>query len=50
MLIQDVFSIAMDEVAWIPLYSGFAFYGVRNSIKWNPRASLYIIVEEISSE
>jgi len=46
-LIQDVFSIAMSDVAWIPLYSSKAFYGVSNNIQWNPRPSLYLIVEDI---
>jgi peptide/nickel transport system substrate-binding protein len=47
-LIQDVFSLAMDDVAWIPMYSSNAFYGVRQNIYWNPRPSLYIVVEEIN--
>jgi peptide/nickel transport system substrate-binding protein len=47
-LIQDVFSIAMEDVAWIPLYSGTAFYGVRDNIDWSPRPSLYFIFEDIS--
>jgi len=46
-LIQDIFMIAMDDVAWIPLYSSRAFYGVSQNISWNPRPSLYIILEEI---
>ena len=46
-LIQEIFSIAMDDVAWIPLYSSNAFYAVENDINWNPRPSLYIIVENI---
>ncbi len=47
-LIQDVFSIAMEDVAWIPLYSSKAFYGVSKNIMWNPRPSLYLIIEEIN--
>jgi peptide/nickel transport system substrate-binding protein len=47
-LIKDVFSMAMEDVAWIPLYSGKAFYGVRDNIDWNPRPSLYMIFEDIS--
>lgn len=47
-LIQDVFAIAMDDVAWIPLYSSKAFYGVSKNIQWNPRPSLFLIVEDIN--
>jgi len=47
-LIQDIFSIAMDDVAWIPLYSSKAFYAVDKDISWNPRPSLYIIVDDIN--
>ena len=47
-LIQDVFSIAMEEVAWIPLYSGKAFYGVRDYLDWSPRPGLYMIFDDIS--
>ena len=46
--IQNVFSIAMNDVAWIPMYSSKAFYGVKDDIIWNPRPSLYIIAEEIN--
>ena len=47
-LIQQVFTIAMDDVAWIPLYSSKAFYGICADFEWNPRPSQYIIFEEIS--
>jgi peptide/nickel transport system substrate-binding protein len=47
-LIQQVFAIAMDEVAWIPLYSSKAFYGICADFEWSPRPSLYMIFEEIS--
>jgi peptide/nickel transport system substrate-binding protein len=47
-LIQDVFTIATEDVAWIPLYSGKAFYGVRDTINWGPRPGLYMIFEDIS--
>jgi peptide/nickel transport system substrate-binding protein len=47
-LIQNVLSISMKDVACIPLYSSIAFYGVQNHIDWNPRPSLFIIVEDIN--
>lgn len=46
-IIQEAFSIAADDVAWIPLYSNKVFYGVRDDLEWNPRPSLFIWVEEI---
>ena len=39
-LIQQVFAIAMDDVAWIPLYSSKAFYGICADFEWSPRPSL----------
>ena len=47
-LMQDIFSIAAEDVAWIPLYSGKAFYGVNDSINWSPRPALYIIFDDMS--
>jgi len=47
-LIQDIFSIATEDVVWIPLYSGKVFYGVSDNINWSPRPGLYIIFEDIS--
>jgi peptide/nickel transport system substrate-binding protein len=47
-LIQDVFTIASEDVAWIPLYSGKVFYGVSDDLDWSPRPSLYTIFRDIS--
>ena len=47
-LIHDVFSIAIEDVAWIPLYSGNAFYGVRATIEWSPRPALYVLFNDMS--
>lgn len=49
-LIQEAFSIASDDVAWIPLYTSKAFYAVREDLIWNPRPSLFIWVEEVYLE
>jgi len=46
--IQDIFAIASEDVAWIPLFSNKAFYGTTDDIIWTPRPSLFIWVEEIS--
>ena len=49
-IIQEAFSIASYDVAWIPLYSSKVFYGVRDDITWNPRPSLMLWVEEVYLE
>lgn len=46
--IQEIFSIASSDVAWIPLFSNKAFFGTFDDIIWSPRPSLFIWVEEIS--
>ena len=46
--IQEIFSIAASDVAWIPLFSNKAFFGTVDDIKWSPRPSLFVWVEEIS--
>ncbi len=45
--IQEIFSIAASDIAWIPLFSNKAFYGTIDDIEWRPRPSLFIWVEEI---
>ena len=46
--IQEVFSIAMQDIAWIPLYSPNTFYAVNNNISWAPNTAEYILVDQIS--
>jgi peptide/nickel transport system substrate-binding protein len=46
--LQETFSIVMEDVAGVPLYSSQAFYGVDKNIIWDPRPSLYILLDEIS--
>ena len=46
--IEEAFSIAAADVAWIPLFSPEAFYGTIDDIEWKPRPSLFIWLEEIS--
>ena len=46
--LQEIFSIAASEIAWIPLFSNKAFFGTAAGIEWKPRPSLFIWVEEIS--
>ncbi len=46
--LQQTFSLVMEDVAGVPLYSSQAFYGVHKDIIWEPRPSLYILLDEIS--
>ncbi len=46
-LIQEVFVLSSDDVAYIPLYSTRLYYAVNSKIQWNPRPSSFIWVEEI---
>ena len=47
-MIQEIYSIAINDIVWVPLYSTIAYYGINNSIIWTPRSSLYILFEDIS--
>ncbi|UCB58975.1 MAG: hypothetical protein JSV67_01375, partial [Thermoplasmatales archaeon] len=46
-LIQQGFAIAMEDVAWIPLFSIQWLYGISDDIEFNPRPDLNIKLEEI---
>ena len=47
-LIQQGFGIAMQDVAWIPLFSIEWLYAMRENIDFNPRPDLNIKLDEIS--
>lgn len=47
-LIQQGFTIAMQDVAWIPLFSIQWIYGSSDDLSWKPRPDLNIRVEDIS--
>lgn len=47
-LIQEIFSIATKDVAYIPLYSPNQYYAISNNLNWDPRPSGFIWVEEIA--
>jgi len=47
-LIQEVFSIATEDVAYIPLYSPNQYYAISKNLNWGPRPSGFIWVEEIA--
>lgn len=46
-LLQECFRIAMEDVAWIPLFTWKVSYGINNHFDWNPRADQQILVEDI---
>ena len=47
-LMQEGFAIAMEDVAWIPLYTCQGIYAFANYIDWNPRSDTVYKFEEIS--
>ena len=46
-MIQDVYYIAMNDVAWIPLYTPQYLYGCNNIFDWNPGNCGGYCVEDI---
>lgn len=47
-LLQECFKVAMDDVAWVPLYTWKTSYGINNQFIWSPRADQQIVIEYIS--
>jgi peptide/nickel transport system substrate-binding protein len=46
--IQEIFSLATSDVAWVPLFSPKNYYGMTDNIDWTPCPSLYFFVKDIS--
>jgi len=46
-LMQQGFMIAMEDVAWVPLYIPQRIFGCRNDIDWIPYAGMGYNIEEI---
>jgi peptide/nickel transport system substrate-binding protein len=46
-LMQEGFKIAMEDVAWIPLYIPKCVYGMMDYIAWEPGFSMMISVENV---
>ena len=44
-LMQEAFEIAMEDVAWIPLFSIHWLYGVSDDIEFTPRPDLNILLD-----
>jgi peptide/nickel transport system substrate-binding protein len=49
-LLQDCFRIAMDDVAWIPLFTWKITYGISTDFQWTPRADQQILIEYIKNK
>ncbi len=46
-LMQEGFRIAMEDVAWVPLYIPKCIYAVAEDVAWDPGPGMHIAVEEI---
>ncbi len=46
-LMQEGFRIAMEDVAWVPLYVPRCIYGIADYITWNPKPNMVLAVEEM---
>ena len=46
-LMQEGFRVAMEDVAWVPLYIPKCIYGIADYIAWNPRSDYALSVEEM---
>lgn len=46
-LMQEGFSIAMEDIVWVPLYMSNYLMGFHKSVDWNPRPDLTIKIEDI---
>jgi len=44
---QEGFRVAMEDVAWVPLYIPKCIYGIADYIAWNPRSDYALSVEEM---
>ena len=48
-LLQECFKVAMEDVAWIPLFTWKSSYGINNNFIWTPRADQQILIEYIEN-
>ena len=46
-LMQEGFRIAMEDVAWVPLYVPKCTYGIANYVAWNPKPNMVLAVEDM---
>ena len=46
-LMQEGFQIAMEDVAWVPLYVPKCIYGIANYIAWDPKPNMVLAVEDM---
>ena len=48
-MLQECFKTAMEDVAWIPLFTWKTSYGISNQFLWTPRADQQILIEYIKN-
>jgi len=46
--LQEIFSIAVADVAWVPLFSPKVHFGMKDEIQWRPSPSSFYWVKDIS--
>ena len=46
-LMQEGFRIAMEDVAWVPLYVPKCTYGIADYVAWSPRPNMVLAVEDM---
>jgi len=46
-LMQEGFQIAMEDVAWVPLYVPKCIYGKADYVVWDPKPNMALTVEEM---
>lgn len=47
-LMKQGFAVAMDAVAWVPLYISICIVAFPDYLEWRPRSDLSVLVEEIT--
>ena len=48
-LLKKCFKVAMEDVAWVPLFTWKISYGINNQFIWKPRADQQILIEYIEN-
>lgn len=46
-LMKEGFQIAMEDVAWIPLYVPKCIYGIADYVAWDPKPNMVLAVEDM---
>jgi len=49
-LLKECFKVALEDVAWIPLFTWKISYAINNQFDWNPRTDQQILIEYIKNK